>query len=71
MLFPIVCALTSSVPLHQFLSDGLDVEADFNQLGVIQDLPAVEDEGRLLHGRVDAVVVESSKKKEQLLEKIS
>lgn len=56
--------LTSSLPstlllLDQLLSDGLDVEADADQPRVIQDLSAVEDEGRLLHGGVDAVVVQS------------
>ncbi len=44
--------------LNQFLSDRFDVKSDPNEGLVIKDLAAVKDEGRLLHRRVDSLVVQ-------------
>ena len=40
------------------LPDGVDLEADLPQLVVRQDVPSVEDEGRLAHELVDLLVVQ-------------
>ena len=55
--------MSSTVRMGQFVqriqvsTDGLDSEADFNQLFVIQDFSAVEDESRLFHPLEDLGVV--------------
>ena len=43
---------------HRPLPDGVDVEADLEEGLVVQDVAAVEDEGRLHHEIVDLPVVE-------------
>ncbi len=58
----------SLILLDKFLSDGVDMKADVDQRFVIEDLAAVEDEGRLLHWRVDLLVVQSPKKISKIME---
>jgi hypothetical protein len=59
----------SLILLDKFLSDGVDMKADFDQRFVIEDLAAVEDEGRLLHRRVDLLVVQSPEKSSKFISK--
>ena len=42
------------------LSDGLDTETNLAELGGIQDQASIENEGGLLHGIVDLLVIELS-----------
>lgn len=59
----------SLILLDKFLSDGVDMKADVDQRFVIEDLAAVEDEGRLLHRRVDLLVVQSPEKSSKFISK--
>ncbi len=59
----------SLILLDKFLSDGVDMKADVNQRFVIEDLAAVKDEGRLLHRRVDLLVVQSPEKSSKFISK--
>jgi len=45
-------------PIVERLADGVDDEADLPELGGVDDVPAVEDERRLVHGVEHALVVE-------------
>ncbi len=59
----------SLILLDKFLSDGVDMKADVDQRFVIEDLAAVKDEGRLLHRRVDLLVVQSPEKSSKFISK--
>lgn len=55
--------------LNKFLSDRFDVKSDLDEGLVIKDLAAVEDEGRLLHRRVDPLVIQGPEGNKFKLEK--
>ena len=38
-------------------SDAMDLESDLAKSGMVQDVTAVEDEGRLHHGSVESLIV--------------
>ena len=45
----ILMSVTPSLLLGEFLSDGLDVKPELDQLLVVENLSPVKNEGRLLH----------------------